>query len=338
MKNDSGKHRFRGLALVCAAAGLLALFCGCEQPAGGGSNLPRYTISFESHGGSAVAAITVNEGTAVNKPADPARSDYTFTGWYSAETGGTLYSWPYTVNGNVTMHAQWRDDSQPPPAQYTITFNSHGGSAVQSLTVNEGTAVNKPADPSRNGYVFSGWYSAETGGTLYSWPCTVNGNVTMHAQWTAITYTLTYNLNGGTNNSTNPVNYTIENAAITLAAPTRAGYSFGGWYDNGTFTGTAVTEIPANSTGDKTFHARWTATNYTITYNLNGGTNNAANPAAYTIESAAITLADPARSGYSFGGWYSDAAFTAAVTGIPSGSTGDKTFYAKWTAESYTIT
>jgi uncharacterized repeat protein (TIGR02543 family) len=140
---------------------------------------------------------------------------------------------------------------------YTITFDSHGGSAVTAITADTGTSVAKPADPTRAGYIFTGWFIAETGGTLYTWPHTLTGNVAMHARWTATTYTISYNLNGGTNNGTNPASYTIESPAVTLAVPTYTGYTFGGWYDNNSFTGSAVTTIPAGGTGAKTFHARW---------------------------------------------------------------------------------
>jgi uncharacterized repeat protein (TIGR02543 family) len=70
--------------------------------------VPYYTITFESHGGSAVAAITGNEGTEAAKPENPARTEYTFTGWFSGETGGTEYTWPHPLTADVTMHAQWQ--------------------------------------------------------------------------------------------------------------------------------------------------------------------------------------------------------------------------------------
>jgi uncharacterized repeat protein (TIGR02543 family) len=205
-----------------------------------------------------VAALTAAEGAAVAKPADPTRSGYTFTGWYSAETGGTAYSWPHTLSADVTMHAQWLAEGETPPTQYTLTFDSHGGSAVAALTAAEGAAVAKPADPTRSGYTFTGWYSAASGGTAYSWPHALSASLTMHAQWQVLAYTITYNLNGGTNNAANPAAYTIESAAITLAAPARNGYTFGGWYGYEDLTGTAVTAIPAGSTGNKTFWAKWT--------------------------------------------------------------------------------
>jgi uncharacterized repeat protein (TIGR02543 family) len=418
MKTVFRKDGFHGMAVLYAAVVTLGLlFSGCEQPTdGGGSKPSQYTITFDSHDGSPIPPITANEGASVNKPTDPARNGYTFTGWYSAASGGTVYPWPHTLTGNVTMHARWQDNTQPPPTQYTITFDSHDGSVVPSITADAGTAVSKPTDPTRNGYTFTGWYSAASGGTVYPWPHSLTASITVHAQWTIASYSITYTLSGGTNNASNPANYTVESPAINLAAPGRTGYTFGGWYSDGGFT-TAVTEIPVGSTGDKTFYAQWTAitytvaynandgdggstassthtygqaknltangftrtgytfagwaasaggsvsyadganienltttngatvdlfaqwtvVNYTITYNLAGGSNNVANPADYTITSLPLTLADPTRTGYTFGGWYSDSALTTVVTSIPAGSTGDKTFYAQWTAITYTV-
>jgi uncharacterized repeat protein (TIGR02543 family) len=291
----------------------------------------QYTITFDSHGGSEVTAIRANAGTGIGQPVNPTKANSAFLGWFSAANGGTLYSWPHTLSANITMHAQWKENTPPPAQQYTITFDTHGGSEMTVITQDEGTTVEKPTNPTRNGYDFEGWHSAVTGGTEYAWPHALTTNVTMHAQWTATPYTITYNLNGGTNNAANPVSYTVENPTTTLAEPCRADYTMGGWYDNAGFTGNAVVTIPAGSRGNKTFYARWTAVNYTIAYTLNGGTNNAANPVSYTVENPAITLAEPSRADYTFGGWYDNAGFTGtAVTIIPAGSTGAKTFYAKW--------
>ncbi|MDR0598015.1 MAG: InlB B-repeat-containing protein [Treponema sp.] len=299
----------------------------------------QYTITFNSQNGSTVAPVTADEGTQVPKPADPARENYTFEGWYSAASGGTLYAWPYALERDITMYARWTAAGQPPVQRHTITFDSHGGSAVPPITANEGTQVSKPADPVKNGYAFQGWFDAETGGAAYDWPHALAATVTMHAQWTLAAYSISYNLGGGTNAAENPAEYTIESADIALAAPTRAGYTFGGWFANSGFTGAAVTAIPAGSTGDRTFYARWSPIVYNISYNLGGGTNAPANPATYTIASAGITLAAPSRAGYAFGGWFDNEGFTGTeVTVIPAGSAGDKTFYAKWALVTYTIT
>jgi uncharacterized repeat protein (TIGR02543 family) len=184
--------------------------------------------------------------------------------------------------------------------------------------------------PVRSGYTFGGWYDngAFSGTAVTGIPAGSTGNKAFYARWLLI-YAIEYTLNGGTNAPANPEGYTVEDT-ITLAAPTRSGYTFNGWYNNAAFSGTAVTTIPAGSTGNKAFYAKWTVITYTITYTLNGGTGATANPVGYTVEDT-INLTAPTRSDYTFGGWYDNPGFSGStVTTIPAGSTGNKHFYARW--------
>ncbi|MDR3130699.1 MAG: InlB B-repeat-containing protein, partial [Treponema sp.] len=379
--------------------------------------LNRYTITFDSAGGTEVPQVTDYEGATVDKPVDPNRDEYIFLGWFDAALGGTKYEWPLEVSGDLTLYAQWTGISytveydanggtgstaatshvygtESPLAEngfsregynfegwntqtggqglnysagqfvknlakedgaavklyarwtdivkpvYTISFNSNKGSQVEAIKDNVGAFAGAPVDPILRGYIFQGWYGAAEGGTKYDWPLEVSGDLTLYAQWTLASYTITYNLNGGSNVGGNPVayTYTIESNGIILASPAKSGAVFGGWYENEKFSGSAVTSIPKGSVGDKTFWAKWTPITYAVSYNLNGGSNAAGNPAAYTIESKAITLAAPSRAGYDFGGWYANADFSGgAVDVIYAGSTGDKTFWAKWEPVSYAI-
>ena len=143
-------------------------------------------------------------------------------------------------------------------------------------------------------------------------------------------------LDGVTCTQTLPESYTRFSEAYTLpdAGISRTGYSFGGWYESSDFGGNAVTTQPANSTGDKSYYAKWTPINYTITYELDGGTNHTDNPSTYTILSE-ITLKTPTKANAVFGGWYTDSSFTTAITEIPLGTyeasgADPLTLYAKW--------
>jgi uncharacterized repeat protein (TIGR02543 family) len=160
--------------------------------------------------------------------------------------------------------------------------------------------------------------------------------VSLYAKWTITTYSLGYSLDGGTNSGSNPANYTIITATITLQAPTKTGYTFGGWYTNAGLT-TSITQITTGSTGNLILYAKWTAISYSISYTLNSGTNSGSNPATYTVATATIALADPTRTGYTFGGWYTDAGFTVVITQIALGNTGNLSLYAKWTIITYSI-
>ena len=145
-------------------------------------------------------------------------------------------------------------------------------------------------------------------------------------------YPITYELNGGKNAAANPERYEQGTGVVSLAAPTyKAGYDFGGWYDNDGFSGSPVTSIAANSTGAVTLYAKWTPHTYTITYERNGGKISGLYITSYTVETSTFNLPSATRDGYYFRGWYDNAEFaSAAVTQIKQGSTGDKTFYAKW--------
>ena len=140
-----------------------------------------------------------------------------------------------------------------------VTFNANGrGTAPDAQAVTYGGNATEPDAPTVDGYDFGGWYTTATcTGSSYDFSTAVNSNLTLYAKWTVHNYTITYNLDGGTNATGNPGNYTIESAYITLGSPSKTGYDFGGWYDNSGLTGDAVTTIAAGSTGDKTLYAQW---------------------------------------------------------------------------------
>ena len=279
----------------------------------------QYTITFDTAGGSAIAPITQDYGTAITAPAAPTREGYTFAGWDTAI--------PATMPAhNMTITAQWTVN------QYTITFDTDGGSEVAPITQDYGSAITAPAAPTREGYTFTGWDK-----TI---PATMPaGDMTITAQWTVNQYTITYDLDGGTAEG-NPDTYTVETDAFTLKNPTRPGYTFTGWSGTGlTGEDNLTVTIPKGSTGNRSYTAHWSLNTYSITYDLNGGTASG-NPTSYTVESATITLNQPTKTGYTFTGW-SGTDLTGednlTVT-IPAGSTGDRSYTAHWSLNTYSIT
>ena len=290
----------------------------------------QYTITFDTDGGSEVAPITQDYGSAITAPAAPTREGYTFTGWDK-----TI---PATMPaGDMTITAQWTVN------QYTITYDLDGGTAEgnpDTYTVETDAFTLK--NPTRPGYTFTGWSGTGLTGEdnlTVTIPKGSTGNRSYTAHWSLNTYSITYDLNGGTA-SGNPTSYTVESATITLNQPTKTGYTFTGW--SGTdLTGedNLTVTIPAGSTGDRRYTAHWSLNTYSITYDLNGGTVSG-NPDFYTVESAAITLNQPTRIGYTFTGW-SGTNLTGednlTVT-IPAGSIGNRSYIAHWSLNTYSIT
>ena len=158
-----------------------------------------------------------------------------------------------------------------------VTYNANGGATSCTNTTTDKTedfTVCSSA-PTRDYYTFAGWLCSADD-EVYAANATIDADAidadfTLTAQWTPVTYNITYELDGGTNNVGNPATYNVTTATITLQDPTKGHDRFDGWYDNGSFTGDAVTSIPVGSHGDITLYAKW-ATRHEIVFDADGAT------------------------------------------------------------------
>ena len=126
-----------------------------------------YTVTFDTDGGSAVDSQPVAYGGQAAAPAAPAKTGYTFAGWYLE---GEKFNFNTPVTKDMTLTARWTAN------QYTITFDTDGGSAIEPITQDYGTAITAPADPTKSGYTFAGW-TPEIPATMPA------ENLTVTAQW-----------------------------------------------------------------------------------------------------------------------------------------------------------
>jgi uncharacterized repeat protein (TIGR02543 family) len=309
---------------------------GWEGPISG-----QYTVTFDADGGSPATQMrTVNSGSSVgtaNWPSAPSKTNYIFGGWYTQQNGGgTQLTSSTTVTENITVYAKWT------VTQHTVTFNADGGSpATQTRTVNSGSSVGSlPSAPSKTDYAFCGWYTGTNGGgTQFTASTTVSGNMTVYAKWTVTQYAVTFNADGG-----NPAMQTkTANSGSSFgslpSAPTKTGYTFGGWYTTANGGGTQFTASTTVSENMEVY-AKWTIIQYTVTFNADGGS-----PATQTkmINSgSSVGTANwpsvPSKANYTFGGWYTQqngggTQFIASTT-----VSGNTTVYAKWTVTQHTVT
>lgn len=274
------------------------------------------------------------------------RTGYTFSGW-KTQDGLTAYSDGASVAlaTDTTLLAQWTIDS------YTVTFNSQGGSFISSGTYSYGGSVTDPGDPSRSGYTFRGWFTEQTGGSKVGFPYQPGGTgpITLHAQWSANTYTVTYSYNSATGgNSTLSDSFTTGGATIVLPSPVRTGYTFAGWYSDSNFANKigdgGSSYSPSGTTLNLDAYAKWNANVYTVTYVYNGATSgNSALSDSFTTGGVAISLPTPVKTGYTFAGWYAESNFVnklgdAGAAYAPTGSTTSLSAYAKWSINSYKVT
>jgi uncharacterized repeat protein (TIGR02543 family) len=282
-------------------------------------------------------------------------SGKTFSGWNTTASGtGTAYTiWSsLTVNGNITLYAQWTTTAV---TTYTVTYNANGGSgtAPSVQTVNAGSSVTVAGQGSLtySGRTFSGWNTNSAGtGTAYTAGAslTANGNITLYAKWTTIavtTYTVTYNANGGS--GTAPSVQTVNaGSSVTVAGQgslTYSGKTFSGWNTSSSGTGTAYTAGASLTVNENiTLYAQWTTITYTVMYTANGGSGTA--PSEQTVNaSSSVTVAGQGSltySGRTFSGWNTNSAGTGTAYTVGASLTvsGDITLYAQWTTITYTVT
>ena len=263
----------------------------------------QYTITFGNTGDSVIAPITQDYGTAITAPEDPTKEGYTFAGWVDGNGDPTTV--PATMPAeSITINAKWTIN------QYTITFDTDGGSAVSPITQDYASVITAPENPTKTGYTFAGWSPAV--------PSTMPAeNVTVKAQWTINQYTITFNTDGGS--AVSPITQDYASVITAPENPTKTGYTFAGW------SPAVPATMPA---GDMTVTAQWTINEYTITFDTDGGST--VNPIAQDYGTAITAPEDPTKTGYTFAGWDKEIPATMPAENV--------TIKAKWTINQYTIT
>ena len=285
-----------------------------------------YTVTLNTNGGTInsgnVTGYTYGVGATLPTADDMTYTGYTFKGWYDNEglTGFPVTAISDTETGNKEYWAKWEANA------YTVTLNTNGGTInngnVTEYTYGVGATLPTADDMTYTGHTFVGWYDNEnlTGSPVTAIGGTETGNKEYWAKWEINQYTITFDTAGGS--VVTPITQNYGTAITAPAAPTKTGYTFTGW----------DRAIPATMPAENlTITAQWTVNQYTIAYDLAGGTAEG-NPDTYTIETGAFTLKNPTKSGYTFTGWSGtglDGENNMTVT-IPTGSTGNRTYTAHW--------
>ena len=244
---------------------------------------PTYAVTLNTNGGTInngnVTGYTYGVGATLPAADDMTYTGHTFKGWYDNEnlTGSPVTAIGGAETGNKEYWAKWEIN------QYTITFDTNGGSEIAPITQDYGTEITAPDNPTRKGYTFKGW-DKEIPETMPA------ENITVKAKWEINQYTITFDTNGGSEIAPITQDYGTEITAPDN--PTRKGYTFKGWDK----------EIPKTMPAENiTLKAQWEINQYTITFDTNGGSEIAPITQDYGTE---ITAPDkPTRKGYTFKGW-----------------------------------
>jgi len=301
------------------------------------------TVTFDNNSGSGTMSDQIIvSGTATTLTANTmTRTGFTFDGWNTqADGNGTDYAdeESVTLTGDLDLFAQWIGNDN------TVTFDNNSGSGTMTdQTIVSGTATTLTDNTvTRTGYTFDGWNTAADGsGDDYAdeESVTLIADLDLFAQWTANNNTVSFSSGSGSGTMADQTIVTDVATNLRLNTFTRTGYSFDGWETSG---GTPYDDQEqVTLTGDLALIAQWSANTYTVIYEYNDATGgNGTASETFTTAGTVITLPTPVRTGYTFGGWYSDSALTSSVgaAGASYSPTLNLTVYAKWTADTRTVT
>lgn len=292
-----------------------------------------FTVTFSANGGTLIYG---DEIQTIKHGAYATAVEYEYLGY--TQTGWNVDFFEVTADLNV--YPIWEANDN------LVEFNANGGTGSMADLVikTDQSALLTPNAFTRVGFNFLGWATNPYGEVEYVDGATYDmgpeGIYTLYAVWDIIVYNISYQLNGGTQNSLNLTTYTVETPSFYFKAPTYRGYSFSGFFSNAEYSGLPKTYVSNGSIGNIIIYAKWTADSYAISYNLFGGQNNEGNPSSYTIETANITLLTPTREGCTFNGWYDSQ--NNLVTTIKTNLLSNYSLHAVWNFISggveYTIT
>ncbi len=286
-----------------------------------------HTVTFDSKGGSSVTNGSFVTNGSVTAPTAPTRAGYTFSGWrttaeYIINEGPVSFPYAPGVIEGITLYAVWSANS------HTVTFDSKGGSSVDAgVFVTDGYIESPHSNPGRAGYTFLGWSDSD-GGSLLSFPYApgVIEDVTLYAVWSADSHTAFFISEGA---YIYYLTYVTDGSLEKPADPVRTGYTFGGW--STTEDGSAVSfPYTPGLMEPITLFAKWSLTNYSVTFNSKGGTTVTAGSFVYG-GAVATAPRNPYRSGAIFAGWSDTDGGSAISFPYYPGTDSNVTLYAKWT-------
>ena len=295
------------------------------------------TVSYDANGGSvSPSSHTKYYGDSYGTLPTPTREGYTFSGWYSTSSSVQITSQtPVSFDRDHTLTAKWT------AGQYTVNFVTNCDQQVAPMAVDyNGTysGLVSLSNSAKPGYTFTGWYTAQNGGTRVTASSTVKtaGNHSLYARWEAKTLSVTFDANGGSavNNS---ISVSYGSTYGTLPTTTRTGYTFKGWY-TASSGGTKVTgsSTVTNSQSHK-LYAQWTVNQYTLSFDANGGSVSESSRKV-NYGAGYGTLPNPTRKYYTFDGWYTAKTGGTKVSSSTTMSAQNVTVYARWTPEEYKVT
>lgn len=145
------------------------------------STVKKYTVTFSTNGGNDMSSIEVEKGQKLTKPTDPIKEGYKFISWYEDSSLTKEFSFNIEITKDLTLYAKW--EKEEPTKEYTVNFNTNGGSSINSKKVTAGEKVSRPSDPTKSNYKFIGWYEDANLTKVFNFNTPITKDITLYAKW-----------------------------------------------------------------------------------------------------------------------------------------------------------
>ena len=245
---------------------------------------------------------------------EPTKENYTFAGWYN---GNEKFDFTTVPTGDVTLTAKWTAND------YYVSFVTEHGAPPTSQNVKYNGTASDPGKLTEEGYTFDGWYADAAHTTKFDFTQPIKHNTTVYAKWTANDYYVSFFTEHGKAPTSQNVKY--NGTADDPGKLTEEGYTFIGWYTDETYT--KEFDFTKPITSNTTVYAKWTAKDYEVSFVTEHGDPPASQNVPYN--KTATNPGELTAEGYTFIGWYTDAAHTTEFK-FSTPITGDTKVYAKW--------
>ena len=305
--------------LLCVLLMVVTLAACISCKGSAGSDSPKsYTVTFETNGGSAIAAQSVESGKKATKPlSNPNKENCKFDGWYTDSELTTEFDFSQEITDDITIYAKWSESKT-----YTVSFETNGGSKIPEQHIAENEKAARPEDPVKSdGSLFMGWYINEQYTVEFNFDSMIVEDKVLYAKW-GDSWTVTFS---GVSDI-EPQKVADGEKVTKPATPSdKVNSVFDDWYADAAYT----TKFDFNSpiTANTTVYAKWLSV-FTVTFNSVEGS--AVAPVKAVQGKTISKPANPTRENRTFDGWYKDSAYTEAFDFSKTVITRDMTLYAKW--------
>ena len=276
-----------------------------------------YEVSFITEYGDAPTSQNVPYNGTADDPGELTAEGYTFDGWYADAAHTTEFKFSTPITGDTKVYAKWT------AKDYEVSFVTEHGDPPTSQNVKYNGTAKDPGKLTEEGYTFDGWYADDNYSTEFDFTKPITSNTTVYAKWTAKDYEVSFITEHGKTPTSQNVKY--NGTATNPGELTAEGYTFDGWYADAAHTTEFKFSTPI--TGDTKVYAKWTAKDYEVSFVTEHGKAPTSQNVTYNG-----TATDPGKlkeEGYTFIGWYADAAYTQEFN-FSTAITGDTKVYAKW--------